>query len=124
MLTPLRLRDTELQSWEDSLRELRDEFVASSRERLDLMRAGAEALAQDPGDLAARAELRRHFHGLAGSGTTYGFPRITELGLDGERRLLPPEAGPEAPLSEREVSELRALVDAVRAALEAGPESP
>ena len=112
-----------MKSWEESLRELRDEFVSSSRERLAHMQALADALARDPGDPAARDALRRQFHGLAGSGTTYGFPRVSELGLDGEARLQPPEDGSAAPLSDRDLAGLRALVAALRAALETGPEA-
>jgi hypothetical protein len=109
-------------SWEASFHELRDEFVASSRERLARMEALADALATDLGDQEARETLRRQFHGLAGSGTTYGFPRVTELGLAGELRLGPVEEGGAALLSGTDVSELRRLVDAVRVALDAGPQ--
>jgi len=96
-----------VQPWDEAFRELRDEFVTSSRERLAGMEVLAAALARDPGDHATRDALRRDFHGLAGSGTTYGFPRISELGLDGEQRLRPLEDGSVPPLSERDLAGLR-----------------
>jgi chemotaxis protein histidine kinase CheA len=109
-----------VQPWDEAFRELREEFVTSSRERLAGMGRLAAVLERNPGDRATRDALRRDFHGLAGSGTTYGFPRVTELGLEGEQRLRPLEDGTAPPLSERDLAELRALLERVRSALEAG----
>ena len=47
------------------------------------------ALERDPADGAALQRLARHFHGLAGMGTTYGFPRVTVLGDEAEGAILP-----------------------------------
>jgi len=73
-------------SWEETLRELRHDFVRGSLERLSRMRAQLDALALRPDEQACR-ELMLQFHGLAGSGTTYGFPEVTRLGAEGEKRL-------------------------------------
>jgi hypothetical protein len=72
-------------SWDGAIHELRGEFVLGALSRIARMRTLAEALLDDPGALESRDELRLHFHGLAGAGTTYGFPEVTRLGLAGER---------------------------------------
>ena len=59
---------------------LRAHFRESTTERLREMRSLLDALDDD-----ARERLARHFHALAGLGATYGYPRISELGDEGER---------------------------------------
>ena len=61
---------------------LRAHFRESTAERLRQMTALLDALDADPG---AREKLERHFHALSGLGATYGYPRISELGEEGER---------------------------------------
>lgn len=61
---------------------LRAYFRASTAERLREMTWLLDALEDDP---AARERLERHFHALSGLGATYGYPRISELGEEGER---------------------------------------
>lgn len=72
-------------SWEEALHELRGEFVRNASARLERMRLLAAALRADPEDGGARHQLVLQFHGLAGAGTTYGFPEVTRLGLLGEQ---------------------------------------
>src|SRR5262249_33121710 len=48
----------------------------------------------DGGDAEALQDLRRAFHGFAGSGATYGLAAVSRLGLDGERRCTTVGAGP------------------------------
>ena len=68
--------------WDAALAGLRAEYLAEAPGRLA---RGNEALARlEAGQREAAADLRRVFHGFAGSGSTYGFPRVTELGLQGE----------------------------------------
>ena len=64
--------------------ELRARFIRNSMRRVEEMRTEVERAASDP---AQAVELRRNFHGLAGLGTTYGFPRLSLLGRDGEKKL-------------------------------------
>lgn len=61
---------------------LRAHFRESTAERLREMSALLDALDDDP---SARERLERHFHALSGLGATYGYPRISELGEEGER---------------------------------------
>jgi HPt (histidine-containing phosphotransfer) domain-containing protein len=62
------------------MNELRDRYRESSRPRFAEMRAALEALPSDD----ARQVLLRHFHAFSGMGGTYGFPRVSELGDEGE----------------------------------------
>ncbi len=68
--------------WDAAWAELRAEYLAEAPERLARGRAALGRLRA--GERAAADELRRVFHGFAGSGRTYGFDRVTELGLAGE----------------------------------------
>ena len=78
--------------------ELRAHFRESTAERLREMRSLLDSLDDD-----ARERLARHFHALSGLGATYGYPRISELGEEGERTNDP--------------ARWRELVDAVARAL-------
>lgn len=70
------------------MNELRERYRESSLPRLAEMRAALDAL---PGE-EARRTLARHFHAFAGMGATYGFPRVSELGDEGEGLFAsPPE---------------------------------
>jgi len=71
--------------WDEALAGLRGEFVREARTKLDGMRASLRMLAAQPGSRGTIHELLRAFHGFAGSGTTYGFPVMTDLGRQGEQ---------------------------------------
>jgi chemotaxis protein histidine kinase CheA len=60
---------------------LRAHFRESTAERLREMTALLDLLDRDAG---AMEKLQRHFHALAGLGATYGYPRVSELGDEGE----------------------------------------
>jgi chemotaxis protein histidine kinase CheA len=64
-------------------------FRETSRIRIEEMKSLAAALERDPKDAEALQKLARHFHGLAGMGGTYGYPRVTEIGDEAEETLLP-----------------------------------
>jgi len=74
------------------LKDLRERFSETARVRLDEMAALLEQLRQDPDQRDALDRLATHFHGLAGMGTTCGFPRLSQLGVavDDAVRALPP----------------------------------
>src|SRR5262245_13895133 len=86
-----------MSSWQETLRELQVEFVRGSLQRVEKMRGLLRALGACPDDAGLRQELRVQFHGLAGSGTTYGLPEVTRLGLEGERLLLEADGAPSLP---------------------------
>jgi chemotaxis protein histidine kinase CheA len=69
---------------EEALRQFRDLFVRTASERAGEMETLLADLREAPGDAAPLASLERHFHGLVGTGGTYGFPRVSELAAEGE----------------------------------------
>ena len=71
------------------LAELRGRFREAARIRLVEMTVLLGCLERDLSDEAALEQLSRHFHALAGMGGTYGFPRVTELGDEVERVMVP-----------------------------------
>ena len=70
---------------EDLLKEVRKMFVASAKNRLAEMRSVLERLTPSSLEPTALRELQAHFHSLAGTGGTYGFPKLTTLSRIGER---------------------------------------
>jgi chemotaxis protein histidine kinase CheA len=101
---------------EPFLRELRQHFRVTTRARLQEMRAQLAAVERDPSQLEP---LSRHFHGLSGLGFTYGFPRVSELGEEGESGILP-VLRHGAPLTAALVQRWRAIVEEVEKEV-AGP---
>lgn len=93
--------------------ELRVHFRASTTERVREMTALLHVLERDREDEASLQKLARHFHALAGLGTTYGYPRITELGEEGEAAM--------DVLSDAALARWRALVVAVESVLKERP---
>ncbi|HYO75512.1 MAG TPA: Hpt domain-containing protein [Thermoanaerobaculia bacterium] len=82
--------------------DLRARFRENTHPRLIEMRAALDAADADSGALAT---LARHFHALSGMGGTYGFPRVSELGDEGELLLRNPDAAA--------LSRCRELVDEI-----------
>src|SRR6266545_7265649 len=72
-------------SFDEVLRDLRERFVAGSQARLERIEDALDRLDRDSADAAALRELMLEFHGLSGAGSTYGFPQVSALGLEGER---------------------------------------
>lgn len=71
------------------LGDLRGRFRETSRIRLDEMASLLAALERDRADAVSLQKLAKHFHGLAGMGGTYGFPRVSRLGDEGEATIVP-----------------------------------
>ena len=68
---------------EEILATLREEFRVNTRQRLDEMARLADEVAG--GNASSCIDLRRHFHGLAGLGGTYGYNTVSEIGRAGEK---------------------------------------
>ena len=102
-------------SWRRTFRELRSQFASGAAERLLAIDRALDALAADPGDAAALAEVRLRFHGLSGSGATFGFPGVSALGMKGELMCDAVFAGARPPTPD-ETRSWRRLVEEVRAA--------
>ncbi len=96
------------------LTELRRQYLAELRERLQELRTDADAFRS--GKPAAVGLLRAGFHRLAGSGGSYGFPDISEIAREMEQWLT---ASP-APHEANRVDEaLGRLTEALRRAADA-----
>ncbi len=68
----------------DASEELRGRFRQTARLRLEEMDLLLDAIEGGIAKLESIEKLARHFHAMAGLGGTYGFPRISELGDEGE----------------------------------------
>ncbi len=76
-----------MQSWDDAFADLRVQFLREAGPRLDEIERLLGRLAGSPADRETLRDLMRRFHGFAGSGSTYGFPTVTKLGLEGEQAM-------------------------------------
>jgi diguanylate cyclase (GGDEF)-like protein len=120
--------DAETRSFESALRGLRDQFVAGSDERFDRIEKFLSELEARPSNTRALHDLMIQFHGFSGSGSTYGFPRVTILGFEGEgicEALI--KAG--SPVEKRDLARCRALAEKLKseihqAAAESAPPAP
>ena len=86
-----------MEAWEKTLAELKEQYIRGSGKRLDKIARSIDLLQLNPEDQVTLLELQRYFHGLSGSGSTYGFPHISSLGVRGEQhvdRLLKSNAPP------------------------------
>jgi diguanylate cyclase (GGDEF)-like protein len=71
--------------WDKTLQALREGFLQGSTARLDRIEVNLLRLRSNPFDVEAFADLRLAFHGFSGLGASFGFPKITILGIEGER---------------------------------------
>lgn len=101
----------ELPTWADAMAGLRAEYLDDSEAKLEAMALLIEALEGSGSD--GLAELQRRFHGLSGSGLTYGFPRVSFLGARGEQacRTAAKRGGT---LSTDDFAECRAVLQSLR----------
>jgi diguanylate cyclase (GGDEF)-like protein len=97
-----------------ALAGLRVEYVQSAGAVLARLRGQLDRLAADAADGEALAELLRGFHSYAGSGATYGFPRVTQLGRAGEAACAALAASRAVPAASR-LAALRGLLDSLDA---------
>ena len=105
-----------MESWDDAIAELRAEYLREAAVRLEEIDRLLEALSRDAADEPSFRDLLRRFHGFAGSGTTYGLPQITALGLEGERECAALLAHGQAPAS-KDLHHWHALLGQLRAAI-------
>ncbi len=90
---------------------LQREYLADAPARLADLRKDLAAFRT--GEPDALESLRRRFHQLAGSGGSYGFPRVTEISRTMEHRILtpPPLAINDADLIEQAIQDLKQAFD-------------
>jgi hypothetical protein len=70
--------------FDDIMAELRSTYLEETRRRAAVMALTLDRLERDPDAAQALGELVVQFHGLAGSGTSYGFAELSLLGRLGE----------------------------------------
>jgi diguanylate cyclase (GGDEF)-like protein len=75
---------------DDPMLELQHEYIREAPARLAELRKDLAAFRA--GEPDALESLRQRFHRLAGSGGSYGFPRVTEVSRAMEHRILTPPA--------------------------------
>lgn len=73
-----------MSTWDEEFRQLQAEFLRGGPDRLVDIDETLERL--DRGTAATLADLKRHFHKLAGAGATYQRPHISTLAREAERR--------------------------------------
>jgi diguanylate cyclase (GGDEF)-like protein len=72
-------------SWQETFAELKNQYVQRSTDRLVQIVDLAGKFAANPVNKDFAQQLSRHFHWLAGSGSMYGFQKVSALGLEGEK---------------------------------------
>jgi diguanylate cyclase (GGDEF)-like protein len=100
-------------SWEDTLAELRGQYLAEAEAKLVDAGSLLERIAADGAEPGLLESLVRRFHGFAGSGASYGFPRVSTLGSEGES-LLRPRLASGAPPRPEELARARSILAALR----------
>jgi len=112
-----------VEDWEKTLRVLRERFLDGSTARLERIQTGLERLESNPSDVDSLADLRLAFHGFSGLGGSYGFPKVTILGIEGERQCEAFAALARRPVPQ-ELSVLRDVLDGLRSELGARALAP
>lgn len=102
-----------MQTLDQDMRDLLEEFLGSGDERAVEFEATLAALDAAPGDPSLLAELRRHFHRLSGAGAIYDIVPLMALGRRGED-LVTLVADEARPLTAAEFAYCRQLVEQVR----------
>ena len=73
-----------MSTWDEEFRQLQVEFLRGGPDRLVDIDETLDRL--DRGTAATLADLKRHFHKLAGAGATYLRPQISTIAREAERR--------------------------------------
>jgi diguanylate cyclase (GGDEF)-like protein len=105
-------------SWRRTFRELRGQFAEGAGERLAAIDGALDRLLAKPEDRESLAEVRLRFHGLSGTGATFGFPRVSVLGMQGEHACDAVAEAGRTPTPD-EIGTWRELVEEVREAFRA-----
>jgi diguanylate cyclase (GGDEF)-like protein len=108
-----------MQAWEETFAQLREQYVRRSKDRLDQIAQLIKDLGNEPGNSTIVDRLKHNFHWLTGSGSIYGFPKITQIGSSGEQYC-------EVLLQEKQVAttldceRFQGLLDGIRAEFSIG----
>ena len=96
---------------DEAVAALKRDYLRDAPERLAELRKDVAALRA--GERDALESLRQRFHRLAGSGGSYGVPRVTDVSREMEQRMLTPPVptAADADLFEQAIQDLRAAFD-------------
>lgn len=111
---PSRSQDSP--AWADAIQALRSEYLRNSAAKLEAI-AGLIARLEGRPSGEALGNLTSRFHGLSGSGLTYGFPEVSALGGRGEEACRAVEKADGTP-SAGDFAEWRIVLDALHRALD------
>jgi HPt (histidine-containing phosphotransfer) domain-containing protein len=100
----------------DPILDLQREYLAELPGMLLLIRSEIDRFRQ--GDPGAAASLRTRFHRLAGSGGSYGFPRISVVAREVEQWLRSDPPASEAARMDTAVTTLEEIVEKAAEGLE------
>jgi diguanylate cyclase (GGDEF)-like protein len=95
-----------------TLDDLRNAFIARSLEKAMGAKELVAKLEAEPKDAAAREELMRFFHSLAGIGASHGFVQVTALAKEGELECMALKKANAAP-GAGEVDNWKRLIEAI-----------
>ena len=104
-------RANQAPTWADAMAGLRAEYLHDSEAKLEAIALLIEAL--EGSGREGLSELQTRFHGLKGSGLTYGFPRVSFLGARGEEACrIAAKRG--SPVLASDLAECRAVLQSLR----------
>ena len=73
-----------MQAWSETFGQLKEQYIRRSNDRIAKIVEMIHHLSQEPTNAEMIHQLSRQFHWLAGSGSMYGFPAVSQLGTEGE----------------------------------------
>lgn len=110
-------------SWQETFAELKNQYVQRSTDRLAQIIELVTKLISNPMNKDLVRDLSRHFHWLAGSGSMYGFQRVTALGLEGEK-LCESIAKQNGPATPADLDKLKAFLQELSTQFVGGDDAP
>ncbi|MDP3509951.1 MAG: response regulator [Candidatus Melainabacteria bacterium] len=110
-------------SWQETFSELKSQYVQRSTDRLAQIIELFTKLMSNPEDKDLAQQLSRHYHWLAGSGSMYGFQRVSALGLEGEK-LCETITRQSGAASKGDLERMQALLQELSTQFSGGDEAP
>jgi len=110
-------------SWQETFSELKSQYVQRSTDRLAQIIELVTKLISNPMNKDLVQQLSRHFHWLAGSGSMYGFQKVSAMGLEGERICdgITAQNGPASPV---DLEKLKVLLQELSVQFTGGEDAP
>ncbi|MBK7745827.1 MAG: response regulator [Candidatus Obscuribacter sp.] len=110
-------------SWQETFSELKSQYVQRSTDRLAQIIELVTKLISNPMNKDLVQQLSRHFHWLAGSGSMYGFQKVSAMGLEGERICdgITAQTGPASPV---DLEKLKVLLQELSVQFTGGEDAP